>query len=156
MFISGQTLQSFTLFLIFGVVGCAGIGAMFVAQTAMLADVVDYGEAKTGARTDSVVFSMKSLLLKAAYAIQSLIIGAGLKLAQYDGELSAQSAGTKNGIAVMMFAIPPLFVLGSFIVFRAKYKLDGAKMDEVRDRIAEITSIPTPQDAALERKQIEE
>ncbi|MDR3345436.1 MAG: glycoside-pentoside-hexuronide (GPH):cation symporter [Oscillospiraceae bacterium] len=132
MFAAGQAMQNFTLFLVFGMIGCAGVGAMFVAQTAMLADVVDYEEYRSGERTDSVVFSMKSLLLKAAYAIQSLIIGVGLKVSQYNGELNAQADGTKTGISVMMFAIPPLFVLCSFLVFRAKYKLDGAKMDEVR------------------------
>ncbi|MDR1409341.1 MAG: glycoside-pentoside-hexuronide (GPH):cation symporter [Oscillospiraceae bacterium] len=137
MFISGQALQNLTLFLVFGAIGCMGIGAMFVAQTAMLADVVDYGEYKNGERTESVVFSMKSLLLKAAYAIQSLIIGAGLKIAHYDGALAAQPSDAKLGISVMMFAIPPLFVLGSFLVFRAKYKLDGARMDEVRAALTE-------------------
>jgi melibiose permease len=135
MFLVGQV--NFYLFLACGAVGCAGIGAMFVAQTAMLADVVDYGEYKTGKRTDSVVFSMKSLLLKAAYAIQSLIIGAGLKLAHYDGSLEAQPQSATTGISIMMFAIPPAFVLLSFLVFRTKYKLDGAKMEELRASLAQ-------------------
>ena len=83
----GPVLNQFILFAIFGIVGCMGIGCMFVAETIMLADIVDYGEFKLGYRTDSIVFSMKSLLLKVAYSIQSLIIGAGLQLSHYDGEL---------------------------------------------------------------------
>lgn len=117
----GPVLNQFILFAIFGIVGCMGIGCMFVAETIMLADIVDYGEFKLGYRTDSIVFSMKSLLLKVAYSIQSLIIGAGLQLSHYDGELVkqgiSQPASAQNAICVMMFLIPPIFVLLSFLFF---------------------------------------
>jgi melibiose permease len=136
MFFAGGLAGNFVLFLVFGVLGCAGIGALFVAQTAMLSDVVDYGHYKTGERTDSVIFSMKSLLLKAAYAIQSVIIGVGLRLVHYDGALVAQPESAKMGILVMMFAIPPVFVLCAFLVFSKYYKLDAAKMTQVREGIA--------------------
>ena len=104
----GPVLNQFILFAIFGIVGCTGIGCMFVAETIMLADIVDYGEFKLGYRTDSIVFSMKSLLLKVAYSIQSLIIGAGLQLSHYDGELVKQGI-SQPASAQNALSIPPAF-----------------------------------------------
>lgn len=131
----GPVLNQFILFAIFGIIGCMGIGCMFVAETIMLADIVDYGEFKLGYRTDSIVFSMKSLLLKVAYSIQSLIIGAGLQLSHYNGALVekgiSQSASAQNAICIMMFLIPPLFVLLSLFIFSKKYKLGKEQMEEV-------------------------
>lgn len=137
----GPVLNQFILFAIFGIVGCMGIGCMFVAETIMLADIVDYGEFKLGYRTDSIVFSMKSLLLKVAYSIQSLIIGAGLQLSHYNGALVekgiSQPSSAQNAICVMMFLIPPIFVLLSLFIFLKKYKLSKERMEEVTAFITE-------------------
>lgn len=137
MFLTGPVLNIFPLFAVLGVLGCMGVGCMFVAETIMLADIVDYGEYKLGYRTDSIVFSMKSLLLKAAYSIQTLILNAGLWISKYDGELVHQSDMAKGTINVMMFIIPPVFVLLSLIIFSRKYKLDAKKMEEVTAHITE-------------------
>ncbi len=133
----GPVLNQFILFAVFGVLGCMGIGCMFVAETIMLADIVDYGEFKLGYRTDSIVFSMKSLLLKVAYSIQALIMNFGLQLSNYDGALVHQAAPAKNAICTMMFVIPPVFVLLSLIVFSRKYKLSKERMEEVTAFITE-------------------
>ena len=132
MFLFGPVLNQFILFAVFGVLGCMGIGCMFVA-----ADIVDYGEFKLGYRTDSIVFSMKSLLLKVAYSIQALIMNFGLQLSSYDGALAHQAAPAKNAICIMMFVIPPIFVLLSLIVFSRKYKLSKERMEEVTAFITE-------------------
>ncbi|HIT54504.1 MAG TPA: MFS transporter [Candidatus Fimivicinus intestinavium] len=137
MFLFGPVLNQFILFAVFGVLGCMGIGCMFVAETIMLADIVDYGEFKLGYRTDSIVFSMKSLLLKVAYSIQALIMNFGLQLSSYDGALAHQAAPAKNAICIMMFVIPPIFVLLSLIVFSRKYKLSKERMEEVTAFITE-------------------
>ena len=133
----GPVLNQFILFAVFGVLGCMGIGCMFVAETIMLADIVDYGEFKLGYRTDSIVFSMKSLLLKVAYSIQALIMNFGLQLSHYEGALAHQAAPAKNAICIMMFVIPPVFVLLSLIIFSKKYKLNAERMEEVTAFITE-------------------
>ena len=133
----GPVLNQFILFAVFGVLGCLGIGCLFVAETIMLADIVDYGEFKLGYRTDSIVFSMKSLLLKVAYSIQALIMNFGLQLSHYEGALAHQAAPAKNAICLMMFVIPPVFVLLSLIIFSKKYKLNAERMEEVTAFIME-------------------
>lgn len=141
MFLFGPVLNLFVPFAVFGVIGSMGIGCMFVAETIMLADIVDYGEFKLGYRTDSIVFSMKSLLLKVAYSIQALIMNIGLFVSHYDGNLAkkgiSQPASAQNAINIMMFVIPPIFVLVSFFIFSKKYKLNTERMEEVNDFITD-------------------
>lgn len=128
MLLSGNVGKSFVPFAVFGLAGSAGVGCMFVAQTAMLADIVDYGEYKLGRRSESIVFSMKGFLQKLAYTIQSVVIALGLKLSGYDGALVgvAQGAGAKSAITFMMLGLPPVFIALSFLLFSTKYKLHGS------------------------------
>ncbi|MBQ7957602.1 MAG: MFS transporter [Clostridia bacterium] len=51
-----------------------------IGSTVMIADIVDYGEWKTGKRGDSVMFSVQTLILKFAGAIASLILGIGISV----------------------------------------------------------------------------
>ena len=129
----------FIIFAVFAFLCCIGIGAMFVAETVMLADVVDYGEYKLGYRTDSIVFSMKSFLLKVAYSIQGLIMGIGLSLGKYNtADVSAQPDSAKNAISFMAFAIPVILIAISFLVFVRKYKLHGDFYAQVMQHIATV------------------
>ncbi len=49
-----------------------------IGSTVMIADIVDYGEWKTGKRGDSVMFSVQTLITKFAGAIAALILGIGI------------------------------------------------------------------------------
>ena len=137
MLITGPVINVFPAFALFAFLGCSGIGCMFVAQTIMLADIVDYGEYSLGYRSESIVFSMKGFLQKFAYTIQSIVIALGLKLSAYDGALPEQTVQSKNAISAMMFAIPPVFMLAAFTIFTKKYKLNGELTDKVNAYIAE-------------------
>ncbi|MBQ3150781.1 MAG: MFS transporter [Clostridia bacterium] len=124
--------SGFIIFAVAAFFTCIGIGSMFVSETVMLADVVDYGEFKLGYRTDSIVFSMKSFLLKVAYSIQGLVMGIGLEIGKYNtDEVLSQPDSAKTAISVMMFAIPVILIAVSFIVYTSKYKLHGKFFDEV-------------------------
>ena len=88
--------------------------------------MVDYGEFKLGYRTDSIVFSMKSFLLKVAYSVQGLIMGVGLELGKYNtADAAVQPQSAKTAICVMAFAIPVVLIALSCLVFVRKYKLHG-------------------------------
>lgn len=52
-----------------------------IGSTVMMADVVDYGEYKTGKRADSVMFSVQTLVTKFAGAMAMLILGIGISAA---------------------------------------------------------------------------
>ena len=117
-----------------------GISSMFVSQTIFLADVVDYGEYKNGARYESITFSMKGFLQKMAYTIQTIVLFTSLRLMNYNTQLAAGlgfNQSTKTGIGVIAFGVPMLFLLASLLVFRKKFKLYGDLADKVHDFIIE-------------------
>ncbi len=113
-----------------------GTGSMFVNQTVMLADCVDYGEYKSGKRNQSLTFSMKGFLQKMAYTIQAIIMYATFTVTGYDGEAVVQTAQAKGAISFLMFIVPPAMMIISFIIFSKKYKIYGDFKQEVLEAVS--------------------
>ena len=113
-----------------------GTGSMFVNQTVMLADCVDYGEYKTGKRNQSLTFSMKGFLQKMAYTIQAIIMYATFTVTGYDGEAVVQTAQAKSAISFLMFIVPPAMMIVSLIIFSKKYKIYGDFKQEVLEAVS--------------------
>ncbi len=116
-----------------------GIGSMFVGQTIFLADIVDYGEFKSGARNESITFSMKGFLQKMAYTIQTIFLFGGLGMMNYNEQIlgGVINEATKSAIGIICFAVPPVLMVISLIIFRAKFKIHGDLRNEIHDFIAE-------------------
>lgn len=100
-----------------------GFGLTTVLTTVFLADTVDYGEYKTGQRSESVVFSMQTFVVKLASAISVLIAGVGIDLIGLDVTAPVQSAGTLLGLRLLMVALPVAGLLFSIVYFMKKYRL---------------------------------
>ena len=138
MYICGPILKQTMLLNIAYIIASIGIASMFVNQTIILADIVDYGEFKTGKRSESITFSMKGFLQKMAYTLQTIILFTGLGLSHYSGELAtANSEAAKSTISFMCFGIPPVLMIISLIVFNSKFKIYGKLKDEIHDYIAQ-------------------
>ncbi len=114
-----------------------GTGSMFVNQTVMLADCVDYGEYKTGNRNQSLTFSMKGFLQKMAYTIQAIIMYAAFSVTGYDGQAAVQTSAAKSAISFLMFIVPPVMMILSLIIFSKKYKIHGEFKQEVLSAVSE-------------------
>ncbi len=116
-----------------------GIGSMFVNQTVMLADIVDYGEFKLGTRNQSLTFSMKGFLQKMAYTLQSVIMYSAFVATGYDFSKGASQASANpaadSAIMFMMFVIPPVMLIISHIIFAGKYKIYGTFKREILDSV---------------------
>lgn len=108
-----------------------GTGSMFVNQTVMLADIVDYGEFKTGKRNQSLTFSMKGFLQKMAYTVQAIIMYGAFSLTGFDGSLAQQPESAKSAISFLMFIVPPAMMIISCLIFSKKYKIYGDFKKEV-------------------------
>lgn len=129
-----------------------------IGSTVMIADVVDYGEWKTGRRGDSVVFSVQTLLTKFAGTIAMLILGIGIEVAglpkvseRYDTELGkviqefvdnnghvvdfTAGTGALTVLRVFMFLVPIPLCIAGYIVYKKKYDLYGAKYDNIKAEI---------------------
>ena len=139
MYIFGPVLRMNIALDLSYTVASIGIGSMFVGQTIFLADIVDYGEYKMGSRNESITFSMKGFLQKMAYTIQTVFLFGGLGLMNYNEQITTGpvNEATKSAIGIICFAVPPVLILISLIVFRAKFKLHGKLRDEIHDFIAE-------------------
>lgn len=140
MYIFGPVLKQTILLDISYIISSIGISAMFVSQTIFLADIVDYGEYKNGVRNESTTFSMKGLLQKIAYTIQTIVLFAGLGLVNYNEQISSATQQinntTKGTIGFICFGIPPILLVISLIVFSKKFKIYGKLANEVHDCIS--------------------
>ncbi|MBQ7595422.1 MAG: MFS transporter [Clostridia bacterium] len=115
-----------------------GIGSMFVNQTVMLADVVDYGEYKLGKRNQSLTFSMKGFLQKMAYTIQSVIMYTAFSATHFNGLDPVATPASKSAISAMMFIVPPVCILISLLIFSKRYKIYGEFKAEVLRKVSEM------------------
>ncbi len=140
MYIFGPVLKQTLLLDIAYVISSTGIAAMFVGQTIFLADIVDYGEYKNGERNESITFSMKGFLQKMAYTIQTIILFGGLKMVDYNKQITSGtplSDTTKNAIGIICFAVPSVLIFLSLLVFSTRFKLHGELADKVHEYIVE-------------------
>ncbi len=111
-----------TLIIMAGISLKLGVGLQNVYQTVMLADVVDYGEFKTGMRSESIIFSIQTMLVKAAGALGGFITGIGLAIIGYVPD-AVQTPDTVFGLQVLMIAAPALLMIMSALIYRAFYRL---------------------------------
>ena len=122
-------------------IASVGTGSMFVNQTVMLSDVVDYGEYKLGTRNQSLTFSMKGFLQKMAYTIQSIIMYASFGLTKYqvvtsDSAAVIQPQASKDAISALMFIVPPVCLIISLVIFSSKYKIHGEFKTEILETVS--------------------
>ncbi len=74
----GQYVLNTVLVALSGAFLMISAGINQIGSTVMIADIVDYGEWKTGKRGDSIMFSVQTLISKFAGALAALILGIGI------------------------------------------------------------------------------
>lgn len=85
---------------------------------AMVADVIDYGEWKTGVRLDGLTNSATSFGMKVGAGLGSAITGWGLAWAAYDGTKEVQTMQTIAGIKTVYTIVPAaLIAVGIVVLF---------------------------------------
>ena len=99
-----------------------GFGIANGLATVMLADVVDYGEHKTGKRSESIIFSVQTLLVKGAGALAGFFTGVGLSVVGYQANIQ-QTEETIWGIRALMIAVPFFLMFISAWVYHKWYRL---------------------------------
>lgn len=105
LYVSGYTYLPLAILLYALLVGLMGPG--IVLQTAMIADSVDYGERRTGIRSEGLTFSFQTFLAKANAALGGLIGGVLLARVGYEAG-SVQSLRTLQGIWAILTIGPAL------------------------------------------------
>lgn len=126
------------VFFISIIVRMIGIVPMNAALNAMSGDVVEYGEWKTGVRSDGIVFSSSSFSMKVAMGVSSAAIAWILGMSGYDGTAVQQSAGTISAM-VNTFVWIPIAMVIVMAVLLFFYDLDS-QIAEIAEDLSEKTA----------------
>ncbi|CAK1722365.1 Melibiose permease [Vibrio crassostreae] len=129
--------------ILIGIAGAAikfGVGIANALQTVMLADVVDYGEHKTGRRSESVIFSVQTMLVKFAGAAGGFIVGIGLSIVGYVPSVE-QSDSTIMGLQFMMVGLPAILMTVSALVYKRYYHLHEGFDKEQADQETQVNAV---------------
>lgn len=117
-----------------------GFAGLLVMPDLLISDVIDQDETVTGARREGLYFGMNGFIIRFAFSLQGLVVGAILGSTGYVGAtpanlFPAQPDAAVLGIRFMVAGVP---ILASLIVIWAleRYPLHGARLVEVRDRLA--------------------
>ncbi len=132
LYIVGKAFDdNFILMAVAGLVLFFGFGFSLVLTSVMLADAVDYGEWKLGVRSESIVFSMQTFMVKLAMAVSGLLTGVGLAAFGFVAN-TEQSPAALTGIRLLMFVVPGLLIVASLAIYLKGYKLNGARFASIK------------------------
>jgi glucuronide carrier protein len=128
--------------LLFALIGLffAGVGmALLNTMTwALEADTVEYGEYRTGIRTEGATYAAFSFIRKVGQAVGAAIAGYALAWADYDGTLKgtgqAQDPEVLDRMQQAAGALPALFFLAAILVMFT-YPLTEARFREIVQEI---------------------
>ncbi|MDD3942845.1 MAG: MFS transporter [Sphaerochaetaceae bacterium] len=85
--------------------GSIGMAAPLVLQTSMIADTIEYAELKTGQRSEGLIFSSQTFMVKLASAFTSWITGLLLAATGFIAN-ATQSQSALTGIHLIMSLFP--------------------------------------------------
>lgn len=128
-------IRNMALLSVAAVIVFVGFGIATVLTTIFLADTVDYGEWKNQHRTESVIFSLQTFVVKLASAFSVLIAGVGLDVIRLDVDAIAQTASTLLGLRVLMIIVPMFGLLASLMFFLKFYKLNDAFLNRITEEL---------------------
>lgn len=100
---------------------------------AKIADVVDYGEHKTGVRMTGVTYSTVVFFIKVGLALGGAM--AGWLLGFYGYEANVISERVSSGIVISFCILPAIASLGVAIIMRW-YTLDNNKIDAIQQQLS--------------------
>ncbi|MDO5448034.1 MAG: glycoside-pentoside-hexuronide (GPH):cation symporter [Clostridia bacterium] len=117
-------------------------GLLMVLLTIFLADTVDYGELNNGAREESVIFSIQTLVVKFASGVSALVASACISIFNISKDTSEGAAqvltgSSLRGLQITITILPMIIFFAACVVFIKKYKLDEEKMASITSALEE-------------------
>lgn len=133
---------SYKMLYIPAVIIFASNGLLMVLLTIFLADTVDYGELNNGAREESVIFSIQTLVVKFASGVSALVASACISIFNISKDTSEGvgqllTGSSLLGLQVTITILPMIIFAAACFVFIKGYKLDEEKMAAVSKALEE-------------------
>jgi glucuronide carrier protein len=100
----------------FGIMGVSTAGANTL-MWALEADTVEYGEWKTGVRTEGITYALFSFTRKLGQAVGGAVAAYAIAFGGYVGGASIQSPGALDAIRYASGFIPVAFILIGMLIF---------------------------------------
>jgi melibiose permease len=99
----------------------------------MVADTVDYGDAKNNVRSESILYSVNTLVSKCSGALTGFLVGISLTAINYIPN-QEQTAETLAGLQFIYIA-PAFLCLISYFIYNRKYKLNDTELDSIQENL---------------------
>jgi glucuronide carrier protein len=115
------------------VISLVGVLAVNIVVWALEADTVEYGEWKTGVRTEGITYALFSFTRKTGQAVGGALAAYALALGGYKSG-AVQTADAVFGIQLAAGAIPAVLTILAVLVM-SKYKLTDAMHAEILTEI---------------------
>lgn len=112
--------ENVVTFLIFSTLGMFFLVIPNTVTWAFIADVVEYGQWKSGVRTEGIIYSSYSFTRKVSQALAGFIPGIALTFIGYQPNVE-QTADTLQGLGLLYFVVPAVISLIAIIVFGIFY-----------------------------------
>ncbi|MEG0692495.1 MAG: glycoside-pentoside-hexuronide (GPH):cation symporter [Oscillospiraceae bacterium] len=132
-------------------IGIAGVllftGEAFIQLLMLmfLTDTVEYGQWKLGRRNESITFSVQPFINKIGGAIASGIVGATLIISGINSATTPNDV-SDTGLLIMklaMMILPLLIIVGGYVVYRLKFKIDKELFEKIISDLANRGDINT-------------
>ncbi|WP_206155008.1 MFS transporter [Clostridium muellerianum] len=121
---------SASTFMIFSAIAWFGTAFMNGLNWAFISDTIEYGEWKTGERTEGIIYSTYSFCRKLAQALAGFIPGVVLSIIGYVPNVH-QSARTLAGLKSLMLLFPAIGAGIAILAFIFLYNLTDEKYKEI-------------------------
>ncbi|MCH4172242.1 MAG: MFS transporter [Lactobacillus sp.] len=152
-FVIAETVNYFftghavTSYLVVNTISYMFLGFSNTVAFAFVNDVIDYGEAQTGIRSEGIIYSGYSFVRKISQGIAGFVPGFALSMTGYVANRT-QSSATLAGISAVYFLIPAVASIIAVVIFYFGYDLTDKKHDAIVASLAQQTPAEEPAPAA--------
>lgn len=121
-------------YLIVNTISFMFLGFSNTVAFAFVNDVIEYGQLKTGIRSEGIIYSGYSFVRKISQGIAGFVPGLALSMIGYVAN-QAQSEATLHGMSVIYFLIPAVTSIISIVIFYFGYDLTDEKHQQIVDEL---------------------
>ncbi|HIT89086.1 MAG TPA: MFS transporter, partial [Candidatus Merdenecus merdavium] len=116
-------IHNIPLLFVTNMVSMMGFYTMFSFGGTFVLECIDYGEWKTGVRSEGTIACAQSVTSKIGTAVGVGLVGVLMGISGYQGSEVVQSEGSRNMIIALFSIVPAVFCIIQFVLLKV-YDLD--------------------------------